>query len=78
MVVGPPLIKLPDQVIEDLATDQHYAKNVCTIRDGVLPVRLPLLEIGPVNHSHLSKQASWALGESMDLKEQIGRICNSL
>ena len=54
MFVGPPLIKLPDQVIEDLATDQHYGignKMVCTIRDGVLSVRLALLEIVPVNHS---------------------------
>ena len=26
-------------------------KMVCTIRDGVLPARLALLEIGPINHS---------------------------
>ena len=62
MVAGPPLIKLPDQVIEDLATDQHYAKNVCTIRDGVLPVRLALLEIVPVNHS------SWLTTENRLLR----------
>ena len=52
MVAGPPLIKLPDQVIEDHSTDHQYGnKMVCTIRDGVLPVRLALLEIVPVNHS---------------------------
>ena len=52
IVVGPPLVKLPDKVIEDLSTDQHYGyKMVCAIRDGVLPARLALLEIGPINHS---------------------------
>ncbi|KAG0715733.1 hypothetical protein GWK47_000101 [Chionoecetes opilio] len=50
--VGPPLIKLPDKVIQDLSTDQHYDyKIVCAVRDGVLPAGLALLEIGPVNHS---------------------------
>ena len=50
--VGPPLIKLPEEVIQDLSTDQHYGyKIVCAIRDGVLPSNLALLEIGPVNHS---------------------------
>ncbi|KAG0725912.1 hypothetical protein GWK47_037650 [Chionoecetes opilio] len=50
--VGPPLIKLPDKVIQDLSTDQHYSyKIVCAVRDGVLPAGLALLEIGPVNHS---------------------------
>jgi hypothetical protein len=50
--VGPPLIKLPDKVIEDLSTDQHYGyKMVCAVRDGVLPAGLALLEIGPLNHS---------------------------
>ncbi|KAI4796469.1 hypothetical protein KUCAC02_026971 [Chaenocephalus aceratus] len=50
--VGPPLIKLPDKVIQDLSTDQHYGyKMVCAVRDGVFPARLALLEIGPVNHS---------------------------
>lgn len=52
IVVGPPLVKLPDKVIDDLSTDQHYGyRMVCAIRDGVLPARLALLEIGPVNHS---------------------------
>ncbi|QQP41163.1 Uncharacterized protein FKW44_015445 [Caligus rogercresseyi] len=50
--VGPPLIKLPDEVIQDLSTDQHYGyKIVCAVREGVLPAKLALLEIGPVNHS---------------------------
>ncbi|KAJ8387960.1 hypothetical protein AAFF_G00147510 [Aldrovandia affinis] len=50
--VGSPLIKLPDKVIQDLSTDQHYGYNiVCAVKDGVLPARLALLEIGPVNHS---------------------------
>lgn len=50
--VGPPLIKLSDKVIQDLSTDQHYGyKIVCAVRDGVLPARIALLEIGPVNHS---------------------------
>ena len=50
--VGPPLIKLSDTVIQDLSTDQHYGyKIVCAVRDGVLPARIALLEIGPVNHS---------------------------
>ncbi|KAG0693618.1 hypothetical protein GWK47_027440 [Chionoecetes opilio] len=50
--VGPPLIKLPNKVIQDLSTDQHYGyKIVCAVRDGVLPGGLALLEIGPVNHS---------------------------
>ncbi|QQP41211.1 Hypothetical protein FKW44_015504 [Caligus rogercresseyi] len=35
--VGPPLIKLPDEVIQDLSTDQHYGyKIVCAVREGVL------------------------------------------
>ena len=50
--VGPPLIKLSDKFIQDLSTDQHYGyKIVCAVRDGVLPARIALLEIGPVNHS---------------------------
>ncbi|KAG0715635.1 hypothetical protein GWK47_011485 [Chionoecetes opilio] len=50
--VGPPPNKLPDKVIQNLSTDQHYGyKIVCAVRDGVLPVGLALLEIGPVNHS---------------------------
>ena len=49
---GPPLIKLPEEVIKDLSTDQHYGYLiVCAIRSGVLPSKLALLEIGPVNHS---------------------------
>ena len=52
ITVGPPLIKLSENVIQDLSTDQHYGYNiVCAIRNGVLPTRLALLEIGPVNHS---------------------------
>ncbi|KAG0725262.1 hypothetical protein GWK47_038964 [Chionoecetes opilio] len=48
--VGPPPNKLPDKVIQDISTDQHYGyKIVCAVRDGVLPVGLALLEIGPVN-----------------------------
>ncbi|KAG0718000.1 hypothetical protein GWK47_053344 [Chionoecetes opilio] len=50
--VGPPLIKLPDKVIQDLSTDQRYGyKIVCAVRDGVLPAGLALSEIRPVNHS---------------------------
>ena len=50
--VGPPLIKLPDEVLQDLSTDQHYGyKLVCAVREGVFPARMALLEIGPVNHS---------------------------
>lgn len=50
--VGPPLIKLPDEVIQYLSTDQHYGyKIVSAIREGVFPARMALLEIGPVNHS---------------------------
>ena len=51
--IGPPLIKMPEEVIQDLSTDQHYGyKIVCAIRDGVFPSNLALLEIGPVNYSH--------------------------
>ena len=50
--IGPPLIELPEEVIGDLSTDQHYGyKIVCAIREGKLPKELSLLEIGPVNHS---------------------------
>ena len=52
MSIGPPLIKMPEEVIQDLSTDQHYGyKIVCAIRDGMFPSNLALLEIGPVNHS---------------------------
>ena len=44
---------MPEDVIQDLSTDQHYGyKIVCAIRDRVFPSNLALLEIGPVNNSH--------------------------
>lgn len=50
--VGPPLIELPDKVVQDLSTDQLYGyKIVNAIRNGMLPTRMALLEIGPVSHS---------------------------
>ena len=52
-LVGPPLITLPDKVIKDLSTDQHYGyRMVSAIRRGNIPGGLALLEIGPVNHTH--------------------------
>ena len=50
--IGPSLIKMPEEVIQDLSTDQHYGyKIVGAIRDGVFPSNLALLKIGPVYHS---------------------------
>ena len=50
--VGPPLLPLTDEIISDLSTDQHYGyMMVNAIRSGVVPQRLPMLDVGPVNHS---------------------------
>ena len=52
ITTGPSLIDLPDHVIDDLSTDQHYGyRLVKAIRVGVIPRNLALLEIVPVNHS---------------------------
>ena len=57
--VGPPLIKLSDEVIQDLSTDQHYGYMItCAIRNGVVPAKLGFLEPGPVNHSRWNTTAS--------------------
>ena len=49
---APPLIYLSPDIIKDLSTDQSYAYQIVTsIKTGVLPKRLSLLEIGPVCHS---------------------------
>ena len=47
-----PLIYVSPDIIKDLSTDQSYAYQIVTsIKTGVLPKRLALLEIGPVCHS---------------------------
>ena len=47
-----PLIYLSPDIIKDLSTDQKYAYQIVTsIKNGVLPKRLELLDIGPVCHS---------------------------
>ena len=52
VVVGPGLPSLRKEVVDDLSTDQYYAYMMSkAVRDGVLPERLAMLEIGPVNHS---------------------------
>ena len=52
ITIGQPLIPLPDDIINDLSTDQSYAyRIVAAIRSGVIPRNLELLEIGPVCHS---------------------------
>ena len=44
--------ELSAKVIEDLLTDQHYGYHIVSaVRDGMVPARLALLEIGPANHS---------------------------
>ena len=47
-----PLIYVSPDIIKDLSTDKSYAYQIVTsIKTGVLPKRLVLLEIGPVCHS---------------------------
>ena len=49
---GPPLIYLSQKVIKDLNTDQSYTYQICqAIKTGDLPIRLAMMEIGPVCHS---------------------------
>ena len=50
--IGPDLPELKREVIADLSTDQYYAYMMTkSVKTGVLPVRLSMLEIGPMNHS---------------------------
>ena len=43
---------LPDDVIDDLSTDQYYAYQICTaVISGKVDEDLALLECGPLNHS---------------------------
>ena len=42
----------PDEVVEDLSHDQHYAYRICmAIMTGHLPADLALLEVGPLCHA---------------------------
>ena len=50
--VGPALIELKQEVIEDLSTDQKYGyRMVNAIRTGFVPADLAKMDIGPVCHS---------------------------
>lgn len=87
--VGPPLIKLSEEVIQDLSTDQHYGYRIVTaMREGVLPQKLALLEIGPVNHSRWLATANRILrlyisnhgleGEDLENLEKISEFIISV
>ena len=57
--VGPSLIKLNDEVVKDLSTDQHYGYLIASaIIKGEVPPKLALLEPGPVNLSRWNTTAS--------------------
>ena len=53
ITTGHPPIDLPEEVIQDLSTDQKYGyRMVLAIRSGCVPVDLANMDIGPVNHAH--------------------------
>ena len=57
--IGPDLIKLDQDVIDDLSSDQNYGyRMVCAIRNGIVPLDLILLDIGPVCHSRFLTTAN--------------------
>ena len=50
--IGPGLVELHEEVVDDLTTDQSYAyRMVNAIRTGGVPAELFCLDIGPVCHS---------------------------
>lgn len=52
ITVGPPFVELAHDMIDDLSTDQYYGYMIGNaIRTGLMPDRLPYLQIGPVSHS---------------------------
>ena len=52
ITVGPPLIELSQDIINDLSTDQAYGYQIVNaIRAGKITSRLASLQIGPINHS---------------------------
>ena len=57
--IGEDLIRLDDEILKDLSTDQKYGYEIVqAIRSGILPERLANLEIGPVNHSRWNTKAN--------------------
>lgn len=52
IVIGSPIIELPENVVNDLSTDQAYGYAITkAIHTGKLPKSIANLEIGPVSHS---------------------------
>ena len=52
IIVGPELIKLDQEVIDDLSSDQNFGyRMVSAIRSGSVPLDLQQLDIGPVYHA---------------------------
>lgn len=79
ITIGSPLIKLSEEVLDDLSTDQYYGYRLVTaIREGVLPKSLALLEIGPVNHSRWLTTANRVLRLYVSLHDLQGKEDHNL
>ena len=51
-IPNPSFPEIPQSVVDDLCTDQHYAYRTCRgVMDGLVDYDLQLLEAGPVVHS---------------------------
>ena len=52
ITIGEDLVELPEEVVEDLSTDQMHAYKLCqAIRSGNMSVDLALMKCGPIDHS---------------------------
>ena len=51
-ILNPQFVQLPESVVNDLNTDQHYAYKICsTIIMGLVDSDLQYLKVGPIVHS---------------------------
>ena len=51
-ISNPQFVQLPESVVNDLSTDQHYAYKICSaIIMGVVDSDLQYLKVGPIVHS---------------------------
>ena len=51
-ISNPHFLLLPNEVVDDLSADQHYAYSVCwAVILGHLDADLALLEVGPICHA---------------------------
>ena len=51
-ISNPQFVHLPESVVNDLSTDQHYAYRICSaVNMGVVDSDLQYLKVGPIVHS---------------------------